>query len=73
MLRHPFSFPNILGNKKQSTKPSTSTRKSLLIFGGQWFENGDKFRVPKPKAADLEPKRQFGNSEVYRQPIFQLS
>jgi hypothetical protein len=31
--------------KKRSTKPSTSTRKSLLIFGGQWFENGDKLRL----------------------------
>ena len=41
-LRHPFSFPNILGNKKRSTKPFSNTTKPLLIFGGQWFENGDK-------------------------------
>jgi hypothetical protein len=31
--------------KRRSTKPFTGTRKSLLIFTGPWFENGDKFTL----------------------------
>lgn len=42
-----FLLSNISGNRKRrSTKPSTSTKESLLIFSGQWFKNGDKFKQP---------------------------
>ena len=45
--RQPFSFPNISENRATTVNQTVChARKSQLIFGDQWFKNGDKHNFP---------------------------